>query len=95
MRSGSKWLRRKIKGSRIREDAQGRSGMKAKIYRFRVTKFPVNSPSGHIFFYLKFLFQCEKIIEKFNGQPLTDPKDVTKSTVSARLGSLPPSRMCE
>jgi len=29
--------------------------------------------------------QCEKIIEKFNGQPLTDPKDVTKSTVKPLL----------
>jgi RNA recognition motif-containing protein len=26
--------------------------------------------------------QCEKIIEKFNGQPLTDPNNINKSTVS-------------
>ena len=28
------------------------------------------------------LFKCEKIIEKFNGQPLTDPNNINKSTVS-------------
>jgi RNA recognition motif-containing protein len=29
--------------------------------------------------------QCEKIIEKFNGQPLTDPNDPAKATVKPLL----------
>jgi len=29
--------------------------------------------------------QCDRVIEKFNGQPLTDPKDVNKSTVKPLL----------
>jgi len=33
--------------------------------------------------------QCEKIIEKFNGQPLTDPNDPAKMTVSYLTSPIP------